>query len=53
MVVNLYKVKCFINIIVNMKKFLHYDWLREMQFLGDTVQKKGNLVLKRVTKVTF
>ena len=36
-----------------MKKFLHYDWLREMQFLGNTVQKKGNLVQKRVTKVTF
>ena len=53
MVVNWYKVKCFINIIVNMKKFHHYDWLREMQCLGNTVQKKGNLVQKRVTKVTF
>ena len=32
-----------------MKEFLHYDWPREMQFLGNTVQKKGNLVQKRVT----
>ena len=36
-----------------MKKFLDYDWLREMQFLGNKVQKKGNLVQKRVTNVTF
>ena len=25
-----------------MKKFLNCDWLREMQFFGNTVQKKGN-----------
>ena len=41
---------------MNMKKFLDCDWLREMQFLGNTVQnkgkKKGNLVQKRVTNVT-
>ena len=43
----------FINLIIYMKKFLHYDWLREMQFLGNTVQKKVNLVQKRVTDVTF
>ena len=36
-----------------MKKFLDCDWLREMQFLGNTVQKKGNLMQKRVTNVTF
>ena len=43
-----------------MKKFLDCDWLREMQFLGNTVQKKGNrvqkkgnLVQKRVTNVTL
>ncbi len=23
-----------------MKKFLHFDWLRAVQFLGNTVQKK-------------
>ena len=28
-----------------MKKFLDYDWLREMQFLGNTVQKKLQLQL--------
>ena len=27
-----------------MRKFLNCDWLREMQFLCNTVQKKGNLV---------
>ena len=31
-------------IILYMKKFLDCDWLRGMQFLGNTVQKKGNLV---------
>ena len=36
-----------------MKKFLDCDWLREMQFLGNTVKKKGNLVQKSVTNVTF
>ena len=39
--------------IIYMKKFLDCDWLREMQFLGNTVQKKGNWVQKRVTNVTF
>ena len=36
-----------------MKKFLNCDLLRGMQFLGNTVQKKGNWVQKRVTNVTF
>ena len=27
-----------------MKKFLDCDWLRKMQFLVNTVQKKGNLI---------
>ena len=36
-----------------MKKFLDRDWLKEMQFLGNKVQKKGNLVQKRVTNVTL
>ena len=31
-----------------MKEFLNCEWLREMQFSGNTVQKKGNLVQKRV-----
>ena len=30
-----------------MKKFLDCDWLREMQFFGNTVQKKGNWVQKK------
>ena len=29
-----------------MKKFLHSDWLREMQFLINTVQNRGNSVQK-------
>ena len=43
-----------------MKKFLVCDWLREMQFSGNTVQKKrnwaqkkGTLERKRVINVTF
>ena len=40
-------------LIIYMKKFIHCDWLREMQFSGNTVQKKGNLLQKRVTNVTF
>ena len=37
-------------VIIYMKKFLDCHWLREMQFLGNTVQKKGNLVQKRGNK---
>ena len=33
---------CVNFIIIYMKKFLDCDWLREMQFSGNTVQKKGN-----------
>ena len=36
-----------------MKKFVDCDWLREMQFLGNKVQKKGNWVQKTVKNVTF
>ena len=36
-----------------MKKFLDCDWLREMQFSGNTVQKKGNQVQKEVTNEAF
>ena len=35
------------------EKILDCDWLRGMQVLGNTVQKKGNWVQKRVTNVTF
>ena len=30
-----------------MKKFLDCDWLKEMQVLGNNVQKKGNWVQKK------
>ena len=33
-----------------MRKFLDCDRLREMQFLGNTVQKKGNLVQEKGNK---
>ena len=36
-----------------MKKILDCDWLREMQFFGNTAQKKGNLVQERITNVIF
>ena len=29
-------------LIIYMKKFLDCDWLRELQFFGNRVQKKGN-----------
>ena len=29
-------------LIIYMKKFLNCDWLKEMQFLGNTVHRKGN-----------
>ena len=32
------------------EKILDCDWLREMQFLGNTVQKKGNLVQEKGNK---
>ena len=42
-------------LIIYTKKFLDCDWLREMQFFGNTVQKKGNLLQKRgkVTNEAF
>ena len=38
------------NIIIYMKKFLDCDWLREMEFFGNTVRKKGNRVQIRGNK---
>ena len=38
------------DLTIYMKKFLDCDWLREMQFLGNTVQKKGNLVQEKGNK---
>ena len=36
-------------LIKNMKKNFHSDWLREMHFSGNTVQKRGNQCSKNVT----
>ena len=38
-------------IIINMEKFLSSDWLRLMQFLGNSVQKRVNSVQKRVNSM--
>ena len=56
-----FEVTCMTSdLIIYMKKFLDCDWLTEMQFLGNRVQKegnwvqkKGNLLQKKVTNVTF
>ncbi len=31
---------CICSLIIYIKKFLHFDWLRAVQFLGNTVPKK-------------
>jgi len=36
------KLRSVLSLIIYMKKFLYCDWLRETQFFGNTVQKKGN-----------
>ena len=40
----------FSRLIIHLKKFLHSDWLREMQFLGNKMQNRGNSVQKEVTQ---
>ena len=36
------KLRSVFSFIIYMKKFVYCDWLREMQFFGNTVQEKGN-----------
>ena len=36
-----------------MKKYLHFDWLRAVQFLSKTVQKRVNSVQKEKTNKAF
>ena len=40
-------------IIINMKKFLPFDWLRAVQFFSKTVQKRVNSVQKEETNQAF
>ena len=40
-------------LIIYMKKFLHFDWLRAVQFFSKTVQKRGNSVEKEETNQAF
>ena len=40
--IGVYTLKAVCVHLLYMKKFLDCDWLREMQFFGNTVQKKGN-----------
>ena len=40
-------------LIIYMKKFLHFDWLRAVQFFSKTVQKRVNSVQKKETNQAF
>ena len=40
-------------LIIYMKKFLHFDWLRAVQFFSKTVQKRVNSVQKEETTQAF
>ncbi len=40
-------------IIIYMKKYLHSDWLRAVQFLANTVPKKRNSVPKKEIQCKF
>ena len=40
-------------LIIYMKKFLHFDWWRAVQFFSKTVQKRGNSVQKEETNQAF
>ena len=41
----IYTLKAVYVHLIYMKKFLDCDWLREMQFFGNTAQRKGNLYI--------
>ena len=41
------------DLIIYMKKFLHSDWLRAVQFFSKTVQKRVNSVQKGETNQAF
>ena len=47
------KTTVFHCLIIYMKKILHSDWLRAVQFFSKTVQKRGNLVQKEETNQAF
>ena len=40
-------------LIIYMKKFLHFDWLRAVQFFSKTVQKRVYSVQKEETNQAF
>ena len=40
-------------LIIHMKKFLHFDWLRAVQFFSKTVKKRVNSVQKEETNQAF
>jgi len=44
---------CVYSLIIYMKKFLHSDWLRAVQFFFKTVQKRVNSVQKEETNQAF
>ena len=41
------------DLIIYMKKFLHFDWLRAVQFLGNTMPKKEIQWQKRKFSANF
>ena len=44
----IYTLKAVYVHLIYVKKFLDCDWLREMQFFGNTAQRKGNLYMRVV-----
>ena len=42
-----------LSLILYMKKFLHFDWLRAVQFFSKKVQKRVNSVQKEETNQAF
>ena len=45
--------RVIIPIIIYMKKIMQSDWLREVQYFGNTVQKRGYWMQKMVIKQAF
>ena len=50
---NSFKYLLIFHLIIYMKKFLYFDWLRAVQFFSKTVQKRVNSVEKEETNQAF
>ena len=51
MVTIIFIVVTSLSLMIYMEKLLSSDWLREMQFSGNSMQKRVNSVQKRVNSV--